>query len=149
MRAVVQRVKKATVRIDGEIRAAIDRGLLALVGVEKGDGDGDIDYIAAKLLNMRVFEDKAGKMNLDAREAGGRLLLVSQFTLLGDIRKGKRPSFDNAERPEEAKVLYNRLVRLMKERHGSVESGEFQTYMEVELINDGPVTILLDSRKRF
>jgi D-tyrosyl-tRNA(Tyr) deacylase len=149
MRAVVQRVKRASVKVDGSIRDSISRGILVLVGVEKGDDVNDIEYIASKVTGMRVFEDREGKMNLDVKEACGSLLIVSQFTLHGDLRKGRRPSFSSAERPERAKGLFDTLIKKIEERGVKVGRGEFQTRMDVELVNDGPVTILLDSRKGF
>ncbi|OGP14041.1 MAG: D-tyrosyl-tRNA(Tyr) deacylase [Deltaproteobacteria bacterium GWA2_55_10] len=148
MRAVVQRVLSAEVRVDGKITGSIGRGLLVYVGVENFDVQPDLDYIASKVTGLRVFEDNDGKMNLNVREAGGALLLVSQFTLHGDCRKGRRPSFDKAEAPQRAGVLYNELVRTLRETIETAE-GEFQAQMEVESINDGPITILLDSRKLF
>jgi len=149
MRAVVQRVKRAEVRSGGALRGAIGKGLLVFVGVQKGDKEEDIEYISKKAGGLRVFEDEGGKMNRDVREAGGSVLLVSQFTLLGDATKGKRPSFDSAEEPGKAKTVYGALVKHLKDSGLDVEEGEFQAMMEVELINDGPVTILLDSRRVF
>ena len=148
MRAVVQRVLSGEGRVDGKITGSIGRGLLVYVGVENFDVQPDLDYIASKVTGLRVFEDNDGKMNLNVREAGGALLLVSQFTLHGDCRKGRRPSFDKAEAPQRAGVLYNELVRTLRETIETAE-GEFQAQMEVESINDGPITILLDSRKLF
>lgn len=149
MRAVVQRVKSARVSVDGTVKGEIASGLLAYIGVEKGDGKGDLDFIASKIIALRVFEDTDGKMNLDVREAKGALLLISQFTLLGDCRKGRRPSFDRAESPVSAKEAYERLVETLKGTGIRVETGEFQARMEVESVNDGPITLLLDSRKGF
>jgi D-tyrosyl-tRNA(Tyr) deacylase len=125
----------------------IDRGLLVLVGVGKSDGEKDIAYMVSKLLDLRIFEDASGKFNLSLREAGGGMLVVSQFTLYGDCRKGRRPSFTDAAEPAEAKKLYEQLVFKLRERGTPVETGEFQAKMEVHLVNDGPVTILLDSRQ--
>jgi D-tyrosyl-tRNA(Tyr) deacylase len=125
----------------------IDRGLLVLVGVGKGDGEKDIAYMVSKLPDLRIFEDASGKFNLSLREAGGGMLVVSQFTLYGDCRKGRRPSFTDAAEPAEAKKLYEQLVFKLREQGISVETGEFQAKMEVHLVNDGPVTILLDSRQ--
>ena len=149
MRAVVQRVTSACVRVDGRVIGEIGRGLLVFAGVEKGDGAEDIAYVAAKVSDLRVFEDAAGKMNLSIREAGGAVLVVSQFTLCGDCRRGRRPSFDDAESPAAAKVMYEGLIDVLRARDVRVETGEFQADMAVELINDGPVTMLLDSRRRW
>lgn len=152
MRAVVQRVKDARVVVDGEIAGAIDSGLLVYVGVEKGDGDKDIEYIATKIVNLRVFEDIDGRMNLsllDIDRRGTGLLAISQFTLHGDVRKGRRPSFDRAEKPVRARELFTRLVESIEEKGVRVEKGVFQAHMEVTSTNDGPVTILLDSGKTF
>ena len=149
MRSVVQRVTSARVRVDGRIVGEIGRGLLVFAGVEKGDGQDDVAYIAGKVNDLRIFEDAAGKMNLSLSEASGRALVVSQFTLCGDCRRGRRPSFDAAEAPAEAKPLYESLVTALRTLNVDVETGEFQAHMDVELINDGPVTILLDSRRRW
>ncbi len=149
MRAVVQRVTCARVRVDGRVVGEIGPGLLVFAGVEKGDGPGDVQYIGGKVGDLRIFEDTAGKMNLAIADAGGAVLLVSQFTLCGDCRKGRRPSFDDAETPAAARPLYDALVRELRARSLKVETGEFQAHMDVELVNDGPVTILLDSRRRW
>jgi D-aminoacyl-tRNA deacylase len=149
MRAVVQRVTLARVRVDDRIVGEIGRGLLVFAGVEKGDGADDIRYIAGKVHDLRIFEDAAGKMNLSVGEADGAVLAVSQFTLCGDCRRGRRPSFDEAESPAAAKPLYEGLVSAIRALNIKVESGEFQAHMNVELTNDGPVTILLDSRRRW
>ncbi|MBX6422578.1 D-aminoacyl-tRNA deacylase [Thermosulfurimonas sp. F29] len=148
MRAVIQRVKEATVRVEGKEVARIGRGFLVLVGVEKGDGPGDLDWMAGKIAGLRLFEDEAGRMNHDLSQVGGEVLLVSNFTLCGDCRKGKRPSFDPAERPERARELCEALVKALSQKGLSVKTGVFGAYMQVELINDGPVTVILDSRKR-
>lgn len=149
MRAVVQRVTGASVSVGGKETGAIGRGLLVYVGVQKGDTGEDLEYMASKLRGLRVFEDVDGKMNLDVKDAGGKFLVVSQFTLLGDSRKGRRPSFDMAEDPGAATGLYEGLVEALRSAGIETEEGEFQAHMEVESINDGPVTILLDSRKVF
>ena len=149
MRAVVQRVTSARVRVADRTVGAIGRGLLVFAGVEKGDAAGDIEYIAGKVRDLRVFEDAAGKMNLSVEEAHGAVLAISQFTLCGDCRKGRRPSFDAAESPAAAKPLYDGLVAALRQLNLTVETGEFQAHMHVELANDGPVTILLDSRRRW
>jgi len=147
MRAVIQRVQSASVCVDGRMTGKIDQGLLVLVGVGKGDGEKDVAYMVSKLPDLRIFEDASGKFNLSLREAGGGMLVVSQFTLYGDCRKGRRPSFIDAAEPAEAKKLYEQLVFKLRERGTPVETGEFQAKMEVHLVNDGPVTILLDSRQ--
>lgn len=149
MRAVVQRVKNAEVRVDGQVRGSIGKGLLVYAGIEKGDTEADLDYMASKVTGLRIFEDEAGKMNLDAAQAEGAVLVISQFTLLGDCRKGRRPGFDMAEAPGIAKAQYEAFLKKLASSGLRVESGEFQAHMEVESINDGPVTMLLDSRKVF
>ena len=149
MRAVVQRVTFARVRVDGRVIGEIGRGMLVFAGVEKGDGPNDIAYIAGKVNDLRIFDDAAGKMNLSLAESGGAALVVSQFTLCGDCRRGRRPSFDDAESPAAAKPLYEGLVAALRTLNVAVETGEFQAHMDVELTNDGPVTILLDSRRRW
>ena len=149
MRAVIQRVERASVSVEGEIRGQIGAGFLVLIGVEEGDGDADFRYIAEKVPNLRVFEDEQGKMNRSRLDVGGELLAVSQFTLLGDARGGRRPSFITAARPETADPMYERLVADWRARGIRVETGVFGAHMKVSLVNDGPVTILLDSRRRF
>lgn len=149
MRAVIQRVEQASVSVEGEIRGQIGAGFLVLIGVEEGDGDADFKYIADKAPNLRVFEDEQGKMNRSLLDVGGELLAVSQFTLLGDARGGRRPSFITAARPETADPMYERLVADWRARGIRVETGVFGAHMKVSLVNDGPVTILLDSRRRF
>ena len=149
MRAVIQRVEKASVSVEGEIKGQIGAGFLVLIGVEEGDGDADFRYIAEKVPNLRVFEDEQGKMNRSLLDVGGELLAVSQFTLLGDARGGRRPSFITAARPETADPMYERLVADWRVRGIRVETGVFGAHMKVALVNDGPVTILLDSRRRF
>lgn len=147
MRAVIQRVTEAAVRIDGEIVGQIGKGFLVLIGVECGDTEADLRYIADKTANLRVFEDENGKMNLALAAVGGEILAVSQFTLLGDARSSRRPSFINAARPETANPMYEQLVADWRGRGIHVECGRFGADMKVSLINDGPVTILLDSHK--
>ena len=147
MKAVIQRVKSAAVYVDGRVTGKIGQGLLVLLGVGKGDGEKDIAFMASKLPDLRIFEDASGKLHLSLREVGGEMLVVSQFTLYGDCRKGRRPSFIDAAEPAEAKKLYEQLIEKLKEQGVPVETGEFQAKMEVHLINDGPVTILLDSRQ--
>ena len=149
MRAVVQRVSHAQVRVDGAVTGAVERGLLVLLGVAKGDGPDDARAMAEKLAALRIFEDPDGKMNLPVGEVGGGLLIVSQFTLLGDARKGNRPGFSDAAPPEEANALYQSVCELVRAKGLPVAQGVFRAHMEVELVNDGPVTILLDSRKLF
>lgn len=149
MRAVIQRVERASVSVEGEIKGQIGAGFLVLIGVEEGDGDADFRYIAEKVPNLRVFEDEQGKMNRSLLDVGGELLAVSQFTLLGDARGGRRPSFITAARPETADPMYERLVADWRARGIRVETGVFGAHMKVSLVNDGPVTILLDSRRRF
>ena len=149
MRAVVQRVSRARVTVAGEVTGQIGRGLVALVGVTKGDADSDVAYLADKIAGLRVFEDAEGKMNRSVADAAGALLVVSQFTLYGDVRRGRRPSFDAAAPPEAANALYEALVDRLRSIGLRCETGRFQQHMEVELINDGPVTILLDSTKLF
>ena len=149
MRAVVQRVTRAQVAVAGEVVATIGEGLLVLLGVGRDDREADADYLADKVAGLRVFHDAEGKMNLAAGEAGGAVLVVSQFTLLGDVRRGKRPSFDAAARPEPARRLYEYFVAKVRSAGLRCEMGRFQQPMAVELVNDGPVTILLDSAKIF
>lgn len=149
MRAVVQRVLEASVKVDGELISEISKGFLVLLGVETGDDISAANYMAARLSKLRVFEDEFGKMNLDIRAINGQILLISQFTLLGDARGQNRPSFLNAERPEIAEQLYLQTAKALNELGISTKTGVFGADMKVSLINDGPVTILLDSRKRF
>jgi D-tyrosyl-tRNA(Tyr) deacylase len=146
MRAVIQRVKSAEVYVEGRLSGKIGSGLLVFVGVGKGDGENDVSYLASKLPDLRIFEDASGKFNLSLKERGGEILIVSQFTLYGDCRKGRRPSFTEAEEPTAAKNLYDRLIDKMRGQGIPVQTGEFQAKMEVHLINDGPVTLLLDSK---
>jgi D-tyrosyl-tRNA(Tyr) deacylase len=149
MRAVVQRVSRASVTVGEEITGEIGNGLLVLLGVEREDSEADADYIADKVAGLRIFEDDAGKMNRSVGEIGGAVLAVSQFTLLGDVRRGKRPSFDAAARPERARDLYEYFVARVRGLGLRCETGRFQEMMQVELVNSGPVTILLDSKKLF
>lgn len=149
MRAVVQRVTDADVSVSGQITGEIKKGFVVLLGVEDGDTEKDADYIIDKVTGLRVFDDEDGKMNLSILDIGGELLAVSQFTLLGDVRKGKRPSFIKAARPEEAKALYEYFVKGVREKGINVGEGVFQAEMLVRINNDGPVTILLDSNKLF
>lgn len=147
MRSVVQRVSSASVEVDGTRVAAIGRGLLVLLGVRKGDAKADLEWMAEKVLNLRIFDDAQGVMNLSALELGGELLVVSQFTLLADSRKGRRPSYVDAAPPDEAKALYEAFCDRLALSGLKVERGVFQAMMAVGLVNDGPVTILLDSEK--
>jgi D-tyrosyl-tRNA(Tyr) deacylase len=148
MRILVQRVREARVTIAEDIAAAMGKGLLVFLGVARTDATADADYLLGKLLGLRIFPDDAGKMNLDVSEAGGSLLIVSQFTLYGDCRRGRRPSFDRAAPPEQALTLYNYFVESAAERKVPVVTGVFQAHMQVTLSNDGPVTILIDSGER-
>ena len=149
MRAVIQRVANASVTVDGDTVGRIAHGLLVLVGVAAGDAQTDIDYIASKVCEVRIFGDDEGRMNRSIKEAGGALLVISQFTLLGDARQGRRPAFDAAETPEDANRLYEELLARLRQTGVPVEAGRFRAHMQVQLTNDGPVTILLDSRKLF
>jgi len=149
MRAVVQRVSQASVEVDGNITGKIDRGLLVYLGVEEGDNDEDLRYIVDKVANLRVFQDDQGKMNLSVMDIGGSVLIVSQFTLCGDCRRGRRPSFSKAAQLEEANRYYEKSIEALKELGLQVETGIFQADMKVQSINDGPVTILLDSKRLF
>lgn len=149
MRAVVQRTGRASVTVDGAVRGEIAQGLVVLLGVGKGDTDNDATYLANKTAGLRIFEDDAGKMSLSLREAGGEVLVISQFTLYGDVRRGLRPSFDAAASPAEAERLYERYCDLLRQEGLTVRTGVFQAMMDVQLVNQGPVTILLDSQKTF
>lgn len=148
MRAVVQRVKHSSVTVDNTVVGKIDHGLMVLLGVENGDTEKDMKYIADKLLGLRIFEDADEKMNLSIQDVNGEMLVVSQFTLIGDCRKGRRPSFIEAAKPDIADTLYNQLVDYCK-MTVPVETGVFQADMQVDICNDGPVTVMLDSQKRF
>jgi D-aminoacyl-tRNA deacylase len=149
MRAVVQRVTRAAVTVDGQVVGRIGPGLLVFAGVASDDGPPDVQYVAGKLRDLRIFPDEHGRMNRSVVESGGALLVVSQFTLHADCRKGRRPSFDAAAPAPLAEALYNELVRMLRASGLPVETGVFQAHMEVELLNDGPVTMLLDSRRLF
>jgi D-tyrosyl-tRNA(Tyr) deacylase len=149
MRAVVQRVSRAKVEASGEVAGQIGLGLLVLLGVGRDDSDADAVYLAEKIAGLRVFEDGEGKMNRSVKDVGGSVLAVSQFTLYGDVRRGKRPSFDDAAPPEKARQLYELFVEQIRAAGLRCETGRFQEMMKVELVNEGPVTILLDSGKAF
>lgn len=149
MRAVVQRVGRASVSVDRKVVGQIESGLLVFVGVGQGDTQQDADYIATKILGMRIFQDDAGKMNLDVTQIDGSVLIVSQFTLFGDVRKGKRPDFTMAALPEDAKGLIEQIIQRINKADIPVQTGIFGAHMVVDIENDGPVTIMLDSRKVF
>lgn len=149
MRAVIQRVSRSRVVVANQTVGEIGNGLLVLLGVATDDTETDVEYLAEKVCTLRIFEDSGGKMNLDVSQTGGAILAVSQFTLCGDARRGRRPSFDTAARPEQARQLYESFVERVRQRGLRCETGQFQAEMQVELINHGPVTILLDSRKQF
>ncbi len=144
MKALVQRVKKASVTIDDKLYSKIDHGLLVFLGVQKGDSKENADKLAQKLVNLRIFEDENDKMNLSLKDVNGQMLVVSQFTLCGDCKKGTRPSFDNAELPDKANELYEYFVSKIKEQGIKVQTGSFGAMMDVELINDGPVTFMVE-----
>jgi D-aminoacyl-tRNA deacylase len=146
MKAVIQRVARALVQVEGQIVGQIESGLLVLLGVAKGDGETDGHYLVEKIRNLRIFSDEQGKMNRSLVDIGGSVLLVSQFTLLGRTAKGRRPSFDEAAPPDEAKRLYGQVVEGLRSEGTHVETGLFAAHMQVELLNDGPVTFVLDSR---
>jgi D-tyrosyl-tRNA(Tyr) deacylase len=149
MRAVVQRVSEARVDVEGRTVGKIGRGLLVLVGIAEDDVDKDAEWLSEKVSSLRVFEDSKGKMNLSVHDVRGSILAVSQFTLLGDCRKGRRPSYDKAARPEDAEKLYRKFMEMVRTKGLPVEEGAFQARMGVHLVNDGPVTLILDSRKAF
>ena len=149
MRCVVKKVTRASVTVAGELVGEIGMGYMVLVGAEEGDTEADVNYCADKIAGLRVFEDADDKLNLSVKDVGGSVLLVSQFTLLGDARKGRRPSFIRAARPEQAEPLFEKLVQRVADAGIPVATGRFRTHMEVSLVNDGPVTILLDSKKGF
>lgn len=149
MRAVVQRVKEARVEVDGQITGAIEKGLMVFLGVGRDDDGGDVEFMADKLANLRIFRDDEDRMNLSVKDAGGAILLISQFTLYGDCRKGRRPSFDAAAEPEQAKKLYAKTIALIRAKGVAVETGIFAARMQVFSQNDGPVTFILDSKRAF
>jgi len=149
MRAVVQRVKRASVTVDGEVLSSIGEGLLVLLGVAEGDAEADADFLADKVANLRIFRDDEGKMNRSVLDVGGAVIAVSQFTLMGDARKGRRPSFVHACEPERANALYEYFCAKVRDLGLTCGTGKFQAMMDVELVNDGPVTILLDSKRLF
>ena len=149
MRAVVQRVTRASVTIDGEIVGEIGNGLVVLLGIAGDDSKDDADYLAPKIVSLRIFDDAEGRMNVSVKDIEGGLLIVSQFTLYGDVRRGLRPSWSDAAAPEIAEPLYDYFVESSRKLLGRIETGSFRKMMQVELVNDGPVTILLDSRKSF
>ncbi len=149
MRAVIQRVKEAKVEVNGDIIGKIGEGFLVLLGIRKDDTEEDVRYLADKVIGLRIFEDEAGKMNLSITDINGEILAVSQFTLYGDCRKGRRPSFDEAAQPDLAERFYELFVDEIRKKGIKVETGRFRALMDVHLINSGPVTILLDSRKLF
>ena len=149
MRAVIQRVNRACVKINHQELSSINEGILVLLGVEKEDTEVDADYILGKAINLRIFEDEQEKMNRSLLDINGSMMIVSQFTLLGDCIKGRRPSFVKAEEPARARKLYEYFIKEAKEKVKSLATGKFQEMMEIELVNNGPVTILLDSRKSF
>ena len=149
MRAVLQRVKNASVSVGDVKISTIDEGLCIFLGITKDDTDSDINYIINKTLGLRIFNDESDNMNISIEDICGNILLISQFTLYGDCRKGRRPSFSNAMPPAEAELLFNRCITLFKERYNNIQTGKFGAHMVVDIVNDGPVTILLDSKKQF
>jgi D-tyrosyl-tRNA(Tyr) deacylase len=149
VRAVVQRVSRASVRVGDDVVGDIGRGLVVFVGVASGDASADIEYTSSKILGLRIFGDEAGRMNRSVVDVAGSLLVVSQFTLLGDVRRGRRPAFDAAAAPDAARAAYDELVTRLRAGGPPVETGVFQAHMHVDLVNDGPVTLLLDSRRLF
>lgn len=149
MRAVVQRVKKSEVKVDNDLVGSINSGLLIFLGIGKDDGIDDIDYMIDKIVNLRIFEDNQNKMNLSALDLNKEIMIVSQFTLYGDCKKGRRPSFFDAAPPDEAERLYDLFIDNFKKYDLKIQTGEFQAMMDIDLINDGPVTLLIDSKKNF
>jgi D-aminoacyl-tRNA deacylase len=149
MRAVIQRVSRAAVKIDHTIHGKISHGMLVLLGIRGGDSSSDLQWLAEKIVNLRIFEDLQGKMNRSLADINGEMLIISQFTLYGDCRKGRRPGFSSAAPPEIAEPLYQQFIEEVKKRQVRVATGIFQATMEVELVNDGPVTLLIDSEKQF
>ncbi len=149
MRTVVQRVSRASCSVNGEVTGSISNGLVVFLGIGKDDTDEDIEYIVDKVSNLRIFEDQNGKMNLSVIDTGGSILLISQFTLYGDVRRGRRPSFDMAMDPDKAQILYNSTIQRFRDLNINVQTGRFREMMQISLINDGPVTILLDSKRLF
>lgn len=149
MRAVVQRVKNASVSTEGKTVGRIGTGLLVLLGISAEDTEKDMEYIAEKCINLRIFEDSSGVMNLSVKEIAGEILVVSQFTLYGDARKGRRPSYIRAASPDSARDLFEKCVYVFREKYEKIQTGKFQAEMQVSLVNDGPVTILLDSKREF
>jgi D-tyrosyl-tRNA(Tyr) deacylase len=148
MKAVVQRVSRAEVRVGGEVVGQIGRGLLVLFAVEKGDSSAELDWFSDKVLNMRIFEDVDGKMNLSALDTGAEILVVSQFTLAGDLSRGRRPGFERAAAPDDAEPLYRAFVEKLAQGPLKIQTGRFREFMAVELVNDGPVTFILEGRPR-
>ena len=146
MKGVIQRVSRAEVRVRGEVVGRIGRGLLVLIGIEKGDGARELDWFSDKVIHMRIFEDSAGKMNRSALETSAEILVVSQFTLAGDLSRGRRPGFERAAPPEEAEPLYLAFVERLQQYPLKIATGRFREFMEVELVNDGPVTLILEGR---
>lgn len=146
MKAVIQRVSRAEVRVKGEVVGRIGRGLVVLIGIERGDAAPDLDWFSDKVIHMRIFEDSAGKMNRSALETSAEILVVSQFTLAGDLSRGRRPGFERAAPPEEAEPLYRAFVEKLRQAPLTIATGRFREHMEVDLVNDGPVTLILDNR---
>ncbi len=149
MRSVVQRVDRVDIRVEESYISGINKGILVFLGIEQGDRESDADYLSEKIINLRIFEDDHGKMNRSLLDTRGEMLVVSQFTLLGDCRKGRRPSFTGAELPDIAKNMYDYFIKKAKDKIQRVAEGKFQASMLIELVNNGPVTMVLDSRKRF
>ena len=148
MKIVLQRVKSAKVSVDGKTISAIGQGLVLLVGIANGDDEDDARYLAEKCVNLRIFEDDNGKMNISGFDVGAEILAISQFTLYGDTRRGRRPSFTDAAPPDQSKPIFNRFIEILRESRLQIKTGEFGAYMQVTLVNDGPVTIILDSKDK-